>query len=372
MPEISLQNFYIDSLAMRYSRFAPRLFNFCLSLGMRPNMIMPSRAFCSDENQGYPIILIAKHFGTFPFNHGRVGGVVATDRHGPHAHHGKDVVIIQASHVGYDPESQQFGIYRRLQTEHNEMSSDCGALCGVLHWYQQEYRFACRQILLDRDSEDNRIVIIDNQLLNNDRQEGLFPDLQKIIKSTQVISTFSTSKSFLAADYFIQRIGDDWPEHKSASAERLYSELFSFKRKSDDMVASGLLNRNLIDAMPDIISSRFPALAAAKVNAQMEFDRTYRTILKEKAYRNKKVIFISGIHIDVSPQPGQLFPLTKFVPWAAYIQHENGQGYTLEQQEIYYALMDQSAENPHKVDLTEAIHQMEKEPEIRLQVDSIT
>ena len=78
---------------------------------------MPSRAFCSDESQGYPIILIAKHFGTFPFNHGLVGGIVATDRHGPHAHHGKDLVIIQASHVGYDPESGRFGVYRRLQTE---------------------------------------------------------------------------------------------------------------------------------------------------------------------------------------------------------------------------------------------------------------
>ena len=69
---------------------------------MKPNRIMPSRAFCSDENQGYPIILIAKHFGSFPFNHGRVGVIVVTDRHGPHAHHGKDMVIIQASHVGYE------------------------------------------------------------------------------------------------------------------------------------------------------------------------------------------------------------------------------------------------------------------------------
>ena len=57
---------------------------------------MPSRAFCSDESQGYPIILITKHFGTFPFNHGLVGGIVATDRHAPHSHHGKDLVIIQA------------------------------------------------------------------------------------------------------------------------------------------------------------------------------------------------------------------------------------------------------------------------------------
>ena len=95
-----IRSFKVDDVAMRYSDFAPRLFNYCLSLGMTPQGIIPSRAFCSDENQGYPIILIAKHFGTFPFNHGRVGGIVATDRHGPHSHHGKDIVLIQASHVG--------------------------------------------------------------------------------------------------------------------------------------------------------------------------------------------------------------------------------------------------------------------------------
>ena len=82
MPKYSTSNFNIKNVAMRYSDFAPRLFNFCLSLGMKPNDIMPSRAFFSDENQGYHIILIAKHFGTFPFNHGRVGGIVANDRHG--------------------------------------------------------------------------------------------------------------------------------------------------------------------------------------------------------------------------------------------------------------------------------------------------
>jgi hypothetical protein len=62
-------------------------------LGFGVGNIMPSRAFCADENQGFPTILITKHFGTFPFNHGRVGGIVATDRHGPHA---QDMVIIRA------------------------------------------------------------------------------------------------------------------------------------------------------------------------------------------------------------------------------------------------------------------------------------
>jgi hypothetical protein len=59
----------IEGMAIRYSQFVPRLYNFCLSLGFQRNRMMPSRAFCSDESQGYPTILVAQHFGTFPFDH---------------------------------------------------------------------------------------------------------------------------------------------------------------------------------------------------------------------------------------------------------------------------------------------------------------
>ena len=54
--------FQIQGMMMRYNVFMPRLFNWCKSLGFEPGKIMPSRAFCSDESQGYPIIMITKHF----------------------------------------------------------------------------------------------------------------------------------------------------------------------------------------------------------------------------------------------------------------------------------------------------------------------
>ena len=379
----SIRSFKIDDVAMRYSDFAPRLFNYCLSLGMAPNSIIPSRAFCSDENQGYPIILIAKHFGTFPFNHGRVGGIVASDRHGPHAHHGKDAVLIQASHVGYDPDSGEFGVYRRMQTKDKAFSTDCGAICGLLHWYQEEYDFACQQISLDTDDASGKsLIIIDNQLLQHDRgthdsgkqdrEEGVFLNLKQLVKSDEVINEYSTTKAFIAADSLIEKLssnGSSWPKKRTRIGKNLSPELFYFKRKTNDVVASGLLDRNLIKSMPEIICSDSPALTAAQVNAQQEFDRTFRTIVKEKTYRGKKVLFISGIHIDISPREDQLFPLTKFVPWAAYIQNEQGEGYTLEQSELSSLLKQQSTENPHKIDLTEAIHKMEAEPEVVLQVD---
>ncbi len=366
-------NFKVDPYIMRYSDFTPRLFNFCLSIGMKPHQIMPSRAFCSDENQGYPIILIAKHFSTFPFNHGRVGGIVATGRHAPHANHGEGIVILQASHVGFEPETGEFGVYRRLQTKDHLHSTDCGAICGVMAWYQNELAFAAEQIKLEH-GEDGHSVIIDNLFLNSDRNEGLFLNIDKIIQldkgQAKPLACFNTSTKFRASETFVARVAGSWPWQQTVIGTNLFPDLYYFRRTvQDSSVASYTINQNLIDSMPIILSSRYPALAAAQVNVQKEFERTHRTIVKERAYRDKNVVFISGIHIDVSPREGQIFPLTKYVPWAAYVQDENGLGYTIEQDELYNKLMSQSTENPFKIDLTEAINSMKQETEIKIEVD---
>lgn len=355
-------DFRIDNFAMRYSNFVPRLFNYCLSIGMTPNYIIPSRAFCSDENQGYPIILIAKHFGTFPFNHGRVGGIVAVDRHAPHSHHGKDVVIIQASHVGYEPETGEFGIYRRLGTENHVHSNDCGAICNVLEWYKSKHAFARKQIKLEQ-IDGNKFVVIDNKLLDDTRSEGLFLNLKRLIgntdKYTEPVKLLSTAKVFQAAPDLIKSIGENWPDKRESIDEYLDSDFFYFRRDTEAVLdASRNINRNLIKSMPNILSSKHPELVAAQVNTQVEFDRTFRSIITEEAYQGKNLLFISGIHIDISPREGQIFPLTKFVPWAAYIQKGTGESYTLEQDEIYSELAKESTNNPNKIDLTEVIGNM--------------
>ena len=185
-----IENFRIDDRAMRYSQFVPRLYNYCLSLGFQRERMMPSRAFCSDESQGYPVILIAQHFGTFPFDHGRVGGKVATDRHAPHAHHGEDLIIIQASHVGYDADTKRFGVYQRQRTRGQEFGDNCGKLCAVLHWYQQEYRHACEHICAARfDGEP--AVFIDNQSLDKSRPEGRYCNLDRHDRARIAVKTRS-------------------------------------------------------------------------------------------------------------------------------------------------------------------------------------
>ena len=366
-------DFNLDNMT-RYSLFVPRLYNLCKSLGFEAGKIMPSRAFCSDESQGFPIILITKHFGTFPFNHGMVGGIVATDRHGPHADHGKDLVIIQASHVGYDPDTKLFGTYRRLQTEAHESSDSCGKIGDVLNWYLDEYAFARENIFLGK-SDDECIITIDNQLLDEGRVEGLFLNLDRIVRqkhgSPQPVRTLSTARTYAAADALVEML----PAHfwtagdETAIGECLVPELFRFKRDiGGDIEGRSHLEQNLLNPMPWIVTSQSPLLVAAQVNTQAEFDRAFRSIVKEKHYRNKRMVFISCLNIDISPRKGQTFPLTKCVPWAACIQDGKGNHHTLEQAELTAQLLAQSTDNPDQIDLEDAIHEMEKQQEIRIEV----
>ena len=365
--------YHMADVSMRYSQFVPRVYNLAKSLGFEAGKMMPSRAFCSDESQGYPIILIAKHFGTFPFNHGLVGGIVATDRHAPHAHHGKDLVIIQASHVGFDPDTQRFGVYRRLQTEEATETSNCGKICGALDWYNQGYKFARENIFLYKENGTIKVVV-DNLLLHSERTDGLILKLDKIVKVDQhgnpiPESSRSTAKVFSAAAELQAYLSDfDWESGAAKAIGRyLHPDLFYFKRNiSHHHEGRDHLEKNLLEVMPYVVASQWPALTAAQANSQVEFDRAFRTIVQEPAYQNKKILFISGLNVDISPKHGQVFPLTKFIPWAACLQDEQGNHQTWEQGELYARLKEQSTENPDQVDLETAIEIMEKAQEIRL------
>ena len=372
----AMGDFKISDRMMRYSLFIPRFYNLCKSYGFEKGRIMPSRAFCSDENQGFPIILITKHFGAFPFNHGMVGGIVATDRHGPHAHHGKDLVIIQASHVGYEPETGQFGTYRRLQVEDLGHTSSCGKILGVMGWYLKEYEFAQKNIAFAMIGHA-AVVVIDNLLLNQDREAGIFLNLERFVAMDagsipEPLTVFSTAKAFRVNSDLKNRLPQSFwqADRRVPVGDKLSADLFYYKKRvSEALEGRDQLERNLRHSMPRIVTSVFPALAAALANTQIEFDRTYRTIVTEEEYQAKNLAFIAGVNIDISPQQGQLFPLTKFVPWAAYIQTRDGEKFLLEQEELAAALFAQSVENPDKIEMSKAIQAMEGTPEIKIKLE---
>jgi hypothetical protein len=359
----------LGGMAIRYSQFVPKLYNYCLSLGFERRRMMPSRAFCSDESQGYPVILLAQHFGTFPFDHGRVGGKMATDRNGPHAHHGEDLVIVHASHVGYDSERQRFGVYQRLRTTDSAFGANCGKLSGVLEWYQQEYNHAGDDVRLG-SMDGAPVVVIDNALLDPHRTEGLCLYLDRFIVPAQPapMKVLSTSKAFAACPSLLRRLpGADWQSTPKPIATALSADMFFFRRQSAvGPEGHDLLEEAIAPAMPMLVTSPNPALDAARYHTQIEFDRTWRAIQREPAYHRKNVLFVSGLNVDVSPRGGMIFPLTKFVPWAACARLRDGTSFLLEQDALFEALASQSAENADQISFDSAIETMARADSIEL------
>jgi hypothetical protein len=365
----AVDDFQLGERAMRYSLFAPRLYNYCLSLGFRRRQMMPSRAFCSDESQGYPVILLMQHFGAFPFDHGQVGGRVATDRHGPHAHHGEDLVIVQASHVGYDPVHHRFGVYQRARTADRGFGDNCGKLCAVLGWHQREYQHARANILFGAVG-GAPALFIDNHLLSPERAEGLFLQLDRLIDAErgEPLKSLSTSKAYRPArDLIAATPAEFWREERTPIGDALLPEMLIFRRAPvAGPEGHDLLEAALAPAMPWLVTSPHPALDAARYHTQVEFDRTYRSLQQAPEYRGKNLLFVAGLNIDVSPPDGAPFPLTKFVPWAAYVQLRDGAKRLLEQDALVEALLAQPTANPDQISFDAAIHAMAETEGVRL------
>ena len=120
--------------------------------------------------------------------------------------------------------------------------------------------------------------------------------------------------------------------------------------------------------MPWIVSAKHPLLTAACVNTQAEFDRTYRSLAHNPAMHDKNMLFISGINIDLSPTDQSHFPLTQFVPWAAYLHLADGTRQILEQEELLETLAGMSADNPNQICFDESIEIMSRVPKVRIQL----
>lgn len=326
---------------------------------------------------------MTKHFGAYPFNHGYIGGILALDRHGPHAAHGEDMVIIHAPHVGYDPISEKYGIYRREQVanDKNQISTCCGKVAGTLAPYRNEYRTTLGRISV-RVEGDVVLVSLSNQVLRDctdETLEGLFLNFDLLLEPGalgQPVMMRSASQVYRASAVFSSKVREVladtpaagkgrplWRSLSEPGLEKLLDpEMFCFRRNGLEG-EENRLERILVPHMPFILTAPWEAdLAAALVIAQYEFDRAVFSVSSEPSYRGKNLVLISGLNIDVSPDPQHdakaSFPATMFLPWAAYVQVADGRSRVLEQGEVVEALMSVAPENEDAIDIEVSIAEL--------------
>ena len=203
-------------------------------------------------------------------------------------------------------------------------------------------------------------------LIARQRKEGLFLHAPRLVAGAEhgqprPAATRSTGHIFLAAEQLIERLGESaWPAQDSvAIGKRLSAEDFYFKHKSDSPDPfQDQLEANLITPMPWILSSKHPLLTAACANTLAEFERTYRSLVQAPAMQGRNLVFLAGLNIDISPLPGDEFPQTKFVPWAAFVQRADGHREILEQDQLFERLAHASSSNPRQIDLEKALAHM--------------
>ena len=212
---------------------------------------------------------------------------------------------------------------------------------------------------------------IDNQYLDDSRSEGVFLRLDRMVETPpQPLTVLSTSKVFRAGHSIRERLGEAcFGETPAPIGTALSPELFHFRRAlAEGPEGHDLLEAALAPVMPALVTSPHPALDAARFVTQAEFDRTYRSILREPAFATKNVLFVSGLNIDVSPREGFPFPFTKFVPWAAYARLCDGRSFLLEQEQLVETLRRMPGENPDCLSFDGTIEQMTTAPEIRIPI----
>ena len=78
----------------------------------------------------------------------------------------------------------------------------------------------------------------------------------------------------------------------------------------------------------------------------------------------RNLVFVAGVNIDISPNPGENFPLTKFVPWAAFLQHADGRREILEQDELIERLGSVAGTSSAQIDLERSIALMAQKPAV--------
>jgi hypothetical protein len=218
-------------------------------------------------------------------------------------------------------------------------------------------------------------------LLRGKRQEGLFLNMPRLIKRDDdrnfaPLHTHSTSKSFMASSSLQQELKHLGPELQDGRripiGKHLKPDMFYFRRNLDETVLGrDHMEMNLIYPMPWIVTSPWPALTAAQINTQVEFDRALRTVSHASSFRGKCLFYISGLNIDVSPQPGEIFPTTKFVPWAAFLRKAQGEKRILEQTELVEVLRQQVRENPDEIELDTAIRNMAEAKSVKIIVPDV-
>jgi hypothetical protein len=364
---------------------------------LNPKTILPCRSVCSDESEAQVTYALDSFFGNSTFNFGRVGGLIAVDRTPAAAHHGKELVIVAATHVGYNPKlnelNSRFGsIFRPRMGLNKEdgtaYSTCCGKLLGTISPFLKLYNLASNKkiniVMKKINGEEKYCIVINNHLLKQkDNFVMLNLNYKRLIKHLNdmpiVIEGRANSTVYeLSEQFYEQHIKDKFnlkEESPVPIGKLLTSEYFTFEQSNilETEEGSHLILKNLLPYMSRIVSHPIPELAVANITIAHEFSKAvtlFRTQQEELGIVTRAVLLVAGINLNVydeelAKKDELLGYQVYFCPYGAYFKPDSGNTYgkVLEREELVSLLRKQKNDSTMH-SLTEAVRVIPKEIEI--------
>ncbi len=280
-----------------------------------PRLALPCKWKCSDESVFGVDLALYAFTGRFPFDKGKIGGQFNEGAVAAAVHHCGTNIDFGGAHVGYipGPDGGTFGHIQRPLND-DEVSTDCGALMGLMAPFKEIYDDACGSILLFQPPSDRVHVSVPNEFLHpswSSHRIKLLVDIERLcdglvpydvaVPHTHKLAGRSL---FYASDELLQRVSpDSLARFSTPEKRRIGTELtspFFHIFDSHPELEEGLLRHRFLPYMKYILASPvapYP-IKAAITRSNIEYNKLTDCI-RLGPYRHYSFASFTGVFIDM-------------------------------------------------------------------------
>ncbi len=327
-----------------------------------PETALPCKWRCADESVFGVDLCLYAYTGQYPFDKGAIGGMFNEASLGAAIHHGAINLDFGGSHVGYVPGENggRFGaIWRPL---HQEFSTDCGYLMGVIEPFKKVYEDACRNIFVYNPGGERLLVSIPNEFLHPDwsgHPIKLLVDIEALTAETvdyrdEVPHTHTMvgRSLFHVHPGFIQCLSPKQahdfnsprPTPIGRALTHQFFNIFDTKALLDE---AGQPRQKLLPYMKHIVSaSHSPeGLKAAIINTSLNHNALTDAV-RAQAFLSYDFVSFTGVFIDLYDEDLQSY-VNLFQPLGLTIKPQGCQREVeMTTEEIHHLLQEQTPATP--------------------------
>ncbi len=286
-----------------------------MGLDYDPKVALPCKWKCSDESVFGVDLALYAFTGHFPFDKGKLGGQFNESAVSAAVHHCATNIDFGGAHVGYipGPDGGSFGYIQRPLSD-EKVSTDCGALMGIMAPFKEVYDDACRSILLFKPRSHRVQVSVPNEFLHpswSSHRIKFLIDIERLcdglvpydvdIPHTHKLagrSLFHASAEFLGCIR-----AENLERFSTPTKRRIGDELtspFFHIFDSNPSLEGGLLKHRFLPYMKYILSSKaapYP-IKAAITRSNIEYNKLTDCVRTE-SFRNYSFASFTGVFIDM-------------------------------------------------------------------------